>query len=146
MDTIQFPSRMMKSFHWNFLLPIQTILVLLKLIFSPEIHAKKSKVWRIPSRDWGEPSVNNDVSSEYCNILYSSPFILMPLMSLLFRIKMSRISAHIINKYGEIFSLPTSSSRLELFWYYPILYNTWTNIFIKDFYPLLNCFTKVKKI
>ena len=95
-------SGMVKNSHWTFFNSYPDYFSFNKVIFSPEIHAKRSKVWRIPPRDCGEPSVKNDVSSAYCDILYSSPFILMLLMSLSFLIKMPRISAHIINMYGEI--------------------------------------------
>ena len=54
------------------------------------------------SKELGEPSVKTFMSSAYCDSLYSSPSIVIPLMSLLFRIKIPSNFAHKRNKYEEI--------------------------------------------
>lgn len=84
-------------------------------------------------------NVNCDVSSANCDILSSSPFILMHLMSPIYGIKIPRISAHIKNKYGMIGSpilhpLPglKYSDTISFCIIHELIF------FIKAVYPFLN--------
>ena len=65
------------SFDYFFLLPIHIILVFEKFICNPEILAKKCNSLRIPSTVSGRPSKKWEVSSVYCEILYSTPRLLL---------------------------------------------------------------------
>ena len=96
-------------FHWwhnlsllYFLLPIHTNCVFSKLTFNPDIFSNHCSICNDLCNDFSEPFNNRVVSSAYWDILYSNLSTLMPLISLSFRIFIESISAHRINKYGEI--------------------------------------------
>lgn len=67
-----------------------------------DIFSKKSNTLRIPSSVRGEPSEIRDVSSAYWDSLYYTSPILVPFMSLLYRIIISRISAQRRKRLGNI--------------------------------------------
>ena len=82
----------------NFLLPIQIILVLLKIIFSLEIQAQILKFAEL-YQETGESSVNNDGHLHTvisCILLHLSYCFLCTYCS------ESKCHVHIIHKYGEI--------------------------------------------
>ena len=58
-------------------------LVLSKFIFNPEIPANVCNKFKVAFSDFSEPSSKSDVSSANCEILFSSPSIIIPLTSLL---------------------------------------------------------------
>lgn len=55
----------------------------------------------MPSRDDADPSDIKDVSSAYCDILYSSLSTSILLIYLLFWIEIPKISVQRINKHGD---------------------------------------------
>lgn len=85
---------MMKNLFRKFFAPNPNKFCFRKFIFSPDKSAKKSSSLRIPSNDSGDPSENRVVSSAYCESLYPSPSISIPLISLLFLIRIPKTSAH----------------------------------------------------
>ena len=72
------------------------------LIFRPEIVPNISMVLIADKKDLSEQSRIIVVSSANCVILYSSDPTFTPLMLLLSCIRINRICAHIINRYGAI--------------------------------------------
>ena len=70
----------------NFFFPIQMTCVLSKFTFNPENSEKCVNTSRISLIEQLEPSSTSEVSSAYCDILYSVPFTVIPLIFLLLRI------------------------------------------------------------
>ena len=66
-----------------------------------ETLAYKSKVFKLFSRDLGDPFKIKVVSSAYWDIRNSSPSIFKPCILSEFLINIARISAHIMKIYGE---------------------------------------------
>ena len=98
----------MRSQFWHsflleyFLLPIQITWVLSKLTFKPDILSNHFNSFKEALSDCTDPSNIREVSSAYCETLYSYLSIIIPLICLLFLILIAKISAHSRNKYGEI--------------------------------------------
>ena len=138
-------SGMVKNSHWTFFTSYPDYFSFNKVIFSPEIHAKRSKVWRIPptKRLWRAICEKWRVICILWYLVFFSIYLNAFNVPIVFNQNAKNFCTY--NKYvwGDSVSLPTSSSRLEVLRYYRILYNTWINVFIKDFYPLLSWFTKV---
>ena len=86
----------------NFFLPIQINFVLLVFIFRPDTDPNISIVLSADNNDLSEPSKIIVVSSANCVILYSSEPTWTPLMSLFLYIRLHRICAQIINRYGAV--------------------------------------------
>lgn len=84
------------------LLPIQIIFEYDDFIFKPDNVAKYSRILIMLSKELGEPSVKMVMLSAYCDSVYSTTSIEIPLMSLLFLLKIPSISAHKRNAYMEI--------------------------------------------
>ena len=78
----------------NFFFPIQMTCVLSKFTFNPENSEKCVNTSRVSLIEQLEPSSTSEVSSAYCDILYSVPFTVIPLIFLLHRIIQARISTH----------------------------------------------------
>ena len=90
----------------------------------------------MPSKEIWESSVQIVLSSAYCDSLCSTPSIVIPLMSLLFLIKIPRISAHKRNEYGvNWFTLCTASLWVKITRCYSIVNNTRLYIIINGVNP-----------
>ena len=72
-----------------------------KLILRPDTSENLLNVCKIALIDSSLNSVNNCVSSAYCNILYSLLHACIPFIFLLWRVCIARISAHKMKRYGD---------------------------------------------
>ena len=81
-----------------FFFPIQTTLVLSKFILRPDYFAQLDSTLRVSFKEVNEPSNITDVSSAYCDNMYSVLLIVIPLIFLLFLILIARTSAHSTNR------------------------------------------------
>ena len=84
-----------------FMLHSRRISDLLKLMDIPEAAAKSSNISMIFKMDTSWNSENIWVSSAYCLILNSFPFLLIPMISFSCLIVRAIVSAAIINGYGD---------------------------------------------
>lgn len=74
-------------------LPIQIICVFVKFIFKPETCTKESQIPSLPSFDWNAQSIIIGHSYAYWgDILYSSPSIILSVISISFLVNIPKIS------------------------------------------------------
>ena len=98
----------------NFSFPIQTTCVLSKFTFKPEIIEKSCNTFNISLSEFSDPSKMTDISSAYCDSLYSLLFMKMLFMVLLLLIINATISAHKTNIFfWNRIHLSTSSPNVK---------------------------------